>query len=108
MTEIQASEHSVAEKVDEYFTRFLHPRLCGLSADSDKELFLEKQLGKFEMVEDRLAEWATRNDGSENPYYPPLEPKVVSSIITELNRQWRIVVSLQTIDRELRARCGLI
>ncbi len=53
--------------------------------DGDKASFLGHELEKWERVEDKLAAWALRDDGSPNPFSPPFDAGHISLIIAGLN-----------------------
>lgn len=70
--------------VDEYFSN-TDRRLNQIPDEGHKAAFINDELSKWEKAEDRLARWAARDDGSPNPFSPPLDAFQIASIICGLN-----------------------
>lgn len=67
-----------------YFSNTDH-RLRQISDEEHKAAFICDELSKWELAEIRLAKWAALDDGSPNPFSPPIDAKKVSRIIRGLN-----------------------
>jgi hypothetical protein len=93
MTIIEPMSHQEALKVcpdvNAYFWRCVVETLRGLPSEKDEVAFLHSELIKWERTERRLEKWAAKDDGSENPYSPPLDLSRVTKIIDILRHALR-------------------
>lgn len=73
------------DSVEQYFDLTVYPGLAQRPDDGDKAVFLNGELEKWERAEQKLGAWASRDDGSPNPYSPPLDAFQIARILGRLD-----------------------
>jgi hypothetical protein len=86
---LQGAERPVVRifAADEYLEHVVDGHLTRLKGDHNAASFLSEELAGWERVAARLTEWTAKNDGSENPYSPPITLKHASAVLRGLRRR---------------------